>query len=149
MRMLKLLPAILFTAIAAPALAQEADSVCLVTFATAEAAAAGADDTALSGVYLPRSEAETLAAASGGLAGVWDYSATYPTNAEEQAFCEGPTFNPDDDGEAAGNPNSARAFAPGQLKGEGESARDHAPGQNKEPGESARDEAPGQQKKGE
>lgn len=45
------------------------------------------------------------------------------------------------------NENSARAFAPGQLKGEGESAREYAPGQTKGEGESARDNAPGQQKK--
>ena len=51
----------------------------------------------------------------------------------------------DDDGEA--NENSAREFAPGQLKGDGESAREYAPGQNKEEGESAKEQAPGQQKK--
>lgn len=50
-----------------------------------------------------------------------------------------------DDGEA--NENSAKEFAPGQLKGEGESARDYAPGQLKGDGESAKEHAPGQQKK--
>jgi hypothetical protein len=43
--------------------------------------------------------------------------------------------------------NSAKAFAPGQLKGDGESAKAYAPGQTKADGESARDNAPGQQKK--
>lgn len=43
--------------------------------------------------------------------------------------------------------NSAKAFAPGQLKQDGESARDYAPGHNKEDGESAKEHAPGQQKK--
>jgi hypothetical protein len=43
--------------------------------------------------------------------------------------------------------NSAKAFAPGQLKQDGESAREYAPGQNKEDGESAKEHAPGQQKK--
>ena len=52
-----------------------------------------------------------------------------------------------DELESASNENSAREFAPGQLKGEGESAREYAPGQTKEDGESARSEAPGQQKK--
>ncbi|HEY0918870.1 hypothetical protein [Devosia sp.] len=52
-----------------------------------------------------------------------------------------------DELDSGGNENSAREFAPGQLKGEGESAREYAPGQTKEEGESARSEAPGQQKK--
>ncbi len=43
--------------------------------------------------------------------------------------------------------NSAKAFAPGQLKGDGESARAYAPGQLKGDGESAKAFAPGQQKK--
>jgi hypothetical protein len=43
--------------------------------------------------------------------------------------------------------NSAKAFAPGQLKGDGESAKAYAPGQLKGDGESAKDHAPGQKKK--
>ena len=42
--------------------------------------------------------------------------------------------------------NSAKAFAPGQVKGDDESAKAYAPGQTKADGESARDQAPGQQK---
>lgn len=133
-------------------LAQTAsDSVCLITFGTVEDALAGADATALSGVYLTREEADAQAAASGGLSVTFDYSAQYPDNADEQAFCEGPTFNPGggddsggDDGEQAANPNAAKAFAPGQLKSEGESAKEHAPGHQDGP---AKDSAPGQQKK--
>lgn len=53
----------------------------------------------------------------------------------------------DDDDDDDGDDNSARKFAPGQLKEDGESAREYAPGQVKEEGESARDSAPGQQKK--
>lgn len=49
----------------------------------------------------------------------------------------------DDDGDD----NSARQYAPGQLKEDGESAREYAPGQMKEDGESAKESAPGQQKK--
>lgn len=146
----------LFAAFAAPAFAQEESFSCLITFGSVADAEAGADATALSGEYLTTAEAEALAAASGGLARVFDYSSTYPVNADEEAFCEGPTFNPDDDdddddddGEGNGNgaENSAKAFAPGQLKEEGESARDLAPGHNKEAGESAKEQAPGQQKK--
>jgi len=44
--------------------------------------------------------------------------------------------------------NSAKAFAPGQLKGDGESAKAYAPGQNKEDGGNASDQAPGHQKGG-
>lgn len=43
--------------------------------------------------------------------------------------------------------NSAKEFAPGQLKEDGESAKEFAPGQVKEDGESAKESAPGQQKK--
>ena len=114
-------------------------------------AQAGADATALSGEYLATAEAQALADASGGLARVFDYTGTFQFNADEQAFCEGPTFNPDDDDDGAGNgngaENSAKAFAPGQLKEDGESARDLAPGHNKADGESAKESAPGQQKK--
>ena len=46
------------------------------------------------------------------------------------------------------NENSAKAFAPGQLKGDDESAKAYAPGQNKEDGESASDLSPGHQKGG-
>ena len=46
------------------------------------------------------------------------------------------------------NENSAKAFAPGQLKGDDESAKEYAPGQTKEDGESAKEESPGQQKGG-
>lgn len=51
----------------------------------------------------------------------------------------------DDDDE--GENNSAKEFAPGQLKEDGESAREFAPGQVKQDGESAKESAPGQQKK--
>lgn len=132
-------------AIPTAAMAQTtSDMVCLITFGSAEEAAVGADATALSGVYLTREEAEAQAAASGGVSAVFDYSTEYPDNTDEQSFCEGTTFNPDDgDGEVA-NPNSAKANAPGQLKGDGESARDYAPGQ--QDGD-AKDSAPGQVKK--
>lgn len=136
----------LATCVALPttAMAQATDDmVCLITFSTPEETVAGADDTALSGIYLPRAEADAQAAASGGLSAVWDYSTQYPDNADEQAFCEGPTFNPDD-GDGTPNPNSAKEFAPGQLKGEGESAKDYAPGHQDG---NAKDSAPGQQKK--
>lgn len=43
--------------------------------------------------------------------------------------------------------NSAKAFAPGQLKQDGESAASYAPGHNKGDDGNAKDEAPGQQKK--
>ena len=46
------------------------------------------------------------------------------------------------------NDNSAKAFAPGQLKADGESAKAYAPGQNKDDGGSASDLAPGHQKGG-
>lgn len=128
--------------VAAPAFAQtEPDMVCLITYGSIEDATAGADATALSGTYLTREQADALAAESGGLSVVYDYSSTYATNTEEQAFCEGPTFNPDEDGT-----RGARELAPGQLKQPGESAKDYAPGQLKEPGESAKDYAPGQNK---
>lgn len=61
------------------------------------------------------------------------------------------TSDDDDDSSESSeepNANSARAFAPGQLKGDDESAKTYAPGQNREDGGSARDEAPGQQKGG-
>jgi hypothetical protein len=45
------------------------------------------------------------------------------------------------------NENSAKAFAPGQIKKDGESARSYAPGQQKGDEQSAKDSAPGQQKK--
>ena len=118
------------------------DMVCLITFGTAEEAVAGADDTALSGVYLPRADAEVQAAASGGLSAVFDYSAQYPANSDEQPFCEGSTFNPDGGGVA--NTNSAKEYAPGQMKGDGESAKDLAPGHQEG---DAKDSAPGQKKK--
>ena len=146
-----IIAATLFAALATPALAQEGSFSCLITFGSVADAQAGADATALSGEYLATAEAQALADASGGLARVFDYSSTYPNNAKEQAFCEGPTFNPDDDDDGEGNgngaENSAKAFAPGQLKEEGESARDLAPGHNKADGESAKESAPGQQKK--
>ena len=118
------------------------DMVCLITFGSAEEAVAGADTTALSGAYLPRVEAEAQAAASGGLSALFDYSTQYPVNADEQSFCEGPTFNPDDG--AAANPNSAKEYAPGQMEGDGESAKDLAPGHQDG---AAKDSAPGQKKK--
>jgi hypothetical protein len=142
--------ALAFATLATPTLAQEESFSCLITFGSVEDAQAGADATALSGEYLPTAEAQALADDSEGLARVFDYSEEFPVNADEEAFCEGPTFNPDDgdgDGDGNGAANSARAFAPGQLKGEGESARDFAPGQMKGDGESAKDSAPGQQKK--
>jgi hypothetical protein len=124
--------------------APEGDYVCLITFATPEEAAAGADEDALSAVYVTRDEAIAAAAASGGLQAYWDYTDDgYATNADEQEFCL-TTFNPDD-GEGANN--SAKAFAPGQLKGEGETGKDYAPGQVKEDGETGKDNAPGQLKK--
>lgn len=43
--------------------------------------------------------------------------------------------------------NSAKEFAPGQLKGDDESAKTYAPGHTKEDGENASDNAPGHQKK--
>jgi hypothetical protein len=46
------------------------------------------------------------------------------------------------------NDNSAKAFAPGQLKGDGESAKAYAPGQTKPDGGNASDQAPGHQKGG-
>ncbi len=46
-----------------------------------------------------------------------------------------------------GDRNSAREFAPGQLKEPGESAKEYAPGQLKEQDENARDYAPGQKKR--
>ncbi len=46
-----------------------------------------------------------------------------------------------------GDRNSAREFAPGQLKEPGESAKEYAPGQRKEQDENARDYAPGQKKR--
>jgi hypothetical protein len=150
MKKLALVVALAAASLTSIAVAQDNgdDMVCLITFSTPEEAAAGADDTALSGVYLPLEEAMDLAATSGGLSDFWDYSAQFPDNADEEAFCEGPTFNPDLDGDdGVPSPNSARDFAPGQLKGEGESARAFAPGQTKSEGESARDSAPGQQKK--
>jgi hypothetical protein len=102
----------------------EPDMVCLITFGSIEDAEAGADATALSGTYLSRDQANLLATESGGVSVVFDYSTTYPTNADEQAFCEGATFNPDED-----NAKSAKDYAPGQLKQDGESAKDYAPGQ--------------------
>jgi hypothetical protein len=120
------------------------DMVCLITFGSAEEAAAGADATALSGVYLTREEAEAQAAASGGVSAVFDYSTQYPSNDDEKTFCEGPTFNPEDGDDSAANPNSAKELAPGQMKGAGESAKDLAPGH--QDGD-AKDSAPGQQKK--
>lgn len=113
-------------------MAQEEDMVCLITFASAEDAVIGADATALSGEFMTRLEAEAM------------LDDTMLIREFDEEFCEGPTFNPDlrDDED----PNSAKAFAPGQLKGEGESAKAYAPGQNKEEGESAKDLAPGQQK---
>lgn len=133
-------------AVPATAMAQATDDmVCVVTFGSAEEAAAGADATALSGVYLTREEAEAQAAASGGVSAVFDYSSEYPANTDEQAFCEGSTFNPEDgSGGQAANPNSAKEYAPGQMKGDGESAKDHAPGQQEG---AAKDSAPGQVKK--
>ena len=59
---------------------------------------------------------------------------------------------PSDDDESSSssskqpNENSAKAFAPGQLKGDGESAKAYAPGQNKQDGGNASDQAPGHQK---
>jgi hypothetical protein len=44
--------------------------------------------------------------------------------------------------------NSAKAFAPGQLKGDGESAKNYAPGHTKQDGGNASDQAPGHQKGG-
>lgn len=126
--------------------APEGDYVCVISFATAEQAQAGADADALGSVYVTRTEAEQLVAASGGLQAYWDYTdAGYPTNAEEQEFCL-THFNPDD-GDGTPNANSARDFAPGQLKGDDESAKDYAPGQVKGDGETGKDHAPGQQNK--
>ena len=81
------------------------DRVCLITWATPEDAATGADATALDGKYLPRRAAEQQAARSGGRSRVFDYSDrtvtgntgtfTITNNREERAFCEGPEFNPE------------------------------------------------------
>ncbi len=134
-----------FALLSSTAMAQEApegDYVCLITFATAEQAAAGADADALDSVYVSRDEAVRLAAESNGLRAYWDYSADYPTNAAEQEFCLTHFGSDSDDNEVPGN--SARQFAPGQMKGDGESARDYAPGQVKGEGETGRDHAPGQ-----
>jgi hypothetical protein len=148
MRNFMLVSSLLLVALPTTAMAQAAgDMVCLISFSTPEEALAGADDTALSGVYLTREEAEAQAEASGGLSAVWDYSTQYPDNADEQAFCEGPTFNPEDgsgNGNGNGAANSAKDVAPGQLKGDGESAKSVAPGQQDGP---AKESAPGQQKK--
>jgi hypothetical protein len=56
----------------------------------------------------------------------------------------------DDSSESSEEPNdnSAKAFAPGQVKGDGESAKDYAPGHTKEDGGNASDQAPGHQKGG-
>ena len=143
MRKFLMMAGLLAAALPTGAMAQTADDmVCLITFGTPEEAIQGADDTALSGVYLSRAEADAQAGASGGLSGVFDYSTNYPNNADEEAFCEGSTFNPDDGENGAGN--SAKEFAPGQMKGDGESAKTYAPGQ--QDGD-AKDSAPGQMKK--
>jgi hypothetical protein len=80
------------------------DRVCLITWATPQDAATGADATALEGKYLPRRAAEAQAAQSGGRSRVFDYSDRTVTgntgtfnitnNDQERAFCEGPEFNP-------------------------------------------------------
>ena len=80
------------------------DRVCLITWATPQDAATGADATALEGKYLPRNAAEAQAARSGGRSRVFDYSNStqnvntgnyvITNNAQERAFCEGPEFNP-------------------------------------------------------
>src|SRR4051812_46455654 len=77
---------------------------CLITWRTVADAQAGADLTAVSGKYLPRKAAQAQAAASGGMAKVFDYSnstqtttsgtqVTISSNDDEKAFCEGPEFN--------------------------------------------------------
>ena len=80
------------------------DRVCLITWATPQDAASGADATALEGKYLPRRAAEAQAARSGGRSRVFDYSNStqnvntgnyvITNNEQERAFCEGPEFNP-------------------------------------------------------
>ena len=140
MKKLAILAAFAAAAFSTATVAQDdGDMVCLITFASAEDAAAGADATALSGEYVTRAEAEAEAGST---------DTVLIRNFDEE-FCEGPTFNPDlrDDEDGVEATNSAKAFAPGQMKGEGESAKAYAPGQNKEAGEPARDQAPGQQKK--
>lgn len=135
MKKLALLAAFATAAVFSTAtMAQEEDMVCLITFASAEDAVIGADATALSGEFMTRLEAEAM------------LDDTMLIREFDEEFCEGPTFNPDLRDEEDEDANSAKAFAPGQLKGEGESAREYAPGQNKEEGESAKDLAPGQQK---
>ena len=122
------------------------DYVCVITFATPELAVQGNDADALGAVYVARDEADDLVAASDGSVAYWDYTDRgYPTNAEEQDFCL-THFNPDD-GDGGASANSAKAFAPGQLKKDGETGADYAPGQNKEDGETGKDNAPGQLKK--
>jgi hypothetical protein len=126
--------------------APEGDYVCLITFATAEQAQNGADADALSAEYVPLEEAIQQTAENELLA-YWDYTDDgYDTNAEEQEFCL-TTFNPDDGDDGEANPNSAKKYAPGQVKGDGESAKDVAPGQIKGEGETGKDNAPGQEKK--
>ena len=80
------------------------DRVCLITWATPQDAASGADATALSGRYLPRRAAEAQASHSGGKSRAFDYSNStqnvntgnyvITNNEQERAFCEGPEFNP-------------------------------------------------------
>jgi hypothetical protein len=132
------------------AMAQQAptgDYVCVITFPTPELAAQGNDADAISAVYVTRDEADDLVAASDGSVAYWDYTDQgYPTNAEEQEFCL-TNFNSDDGDDDGDNSNSAKSFAPGQLKKDGETGADYAPGQIKEDGETGKDNAPGQLKK--
>jgi hypothetical protein len=151
MKKLSIIGAVAMACLAAPAFAQsEPDMVCLITWGSVEDADDAANATALSGEYLSAEKAAEEAAESDGFARVFDYSGredlNISNNEEEEAFCEGPTFNPDDGGNQ-GEDNSAKKFAPGQEKEEGESAREKAPGHEKEEGESAKESAPGQQKK--
>jgi hypothetical protein len=93
------------TAVAAPnSNAPGQDRDCLITWGSAADAQAGTDATALSGKYLPKKAAEAQASQSGGKSRVFDYSdstqtttsgsqVTIGSNADEQAFCEGPEFN--------------------------------------------------------
>jgi hypothetical protein len=74
------------------------DKVCVLTFATAAEATAGADDTVLSAKYLPRPAAEAQVAKSDGKSAIFDYSGKTETvngttyvitnNEEEREFCE-------------------------------------------------------------
>jgi hypothetical protein len=96
-----------------------ASSVCGTTVAAGETCAASADVDSLAG-YITSSSSSS--------------SSSEESSSSSSESSEEPSGN------------SAKAYAPGQLKGDDESAKAYAPGQTKEDGESARDQAPGHQK---